>query len=200
LWQAIGNQVGLAEWLAAAAALLAALGRAEPAARAFGAEAAFREASGSPADANPLAENRRVAAGLRTALGPDRFAAAWAAGQAHSLDAAVAEASAELSGWARAAEAGQAGTIATPFSLTPREAEVLRLLAAGRSDREIADELFISHRTVHHHVASLFAKLGVNSRAAAARVAHGAGLLGDDAAIPTRDSENRQDGRARGSS
>jgi DNA-binding CsgD family transcriptional regulator len=55
--------------------------------------------------------------------------------------------------------------------LTPREREVLRLLAVGRSDPEIAAALYISRRTVATHVANLFQKLGVHSRAAASAVA-----------------------------
>ena len=51
--------------------------------------------------------------------------------------------------------------------LTPREVEVLRLVAAGRSNHEIASVLVISERTVARHVQNIFAKLGVSSRAAA---------------------------------
>ena len=51
--------------------------------------------------------------------------------------------------------------------LTPREREVLRLVAAGRSNREIASALVISEHTVARHVQNIFAKLGVSSRAAA---------------------------------
>jgi DNA-binding CsgD family transcriptional regulator/tetratricopeptide (TPR) repeat protein len=57
------------------------------------------------------------------------------------------------------------------FGLTPREIDVLRHLARGMSDKEIADELFISHRTVMNHVSSILRKLDVESRAAAAAVA-----------------------------
>jgi DNA-binding CsgD family transcriptional regulator len=57
------------------------------------------------------------------------------------------------------------------FGLTERELEVLRLVAAGHSDREIADALFISPRTVGVHVSRLLAKLGVPSRAAATALA-----------------------------
>jgi len=53
-------------------------------------------------------------------------------------------------------------------SLTTRELEVLRLLAGGRTDREIADALTISPRTVESHVGSILSKLGVRNRAEAA--------------------------------
>jgi DNA-binding CsgD family transcriptional regulator len=51
--------------------------------------------------------------------------------------------------------------------LSARETDVLRLLATGRSNAEIAAELFVSKRTVEHHVGAIFAKLGVRTRAAA---------------------------------
>ncbi|MDP9363263.1 MAG: helix-turn-helix transcriptional regulator, partial [Chloroflexota bacterium] len=60
--------------------------------------------------------------------------------------------------------------------LTPREAEVLRLLATGRSNRAIGDALSISPHTAGTHVANLLAKLGVASRAEAAAVAIRRGL------------------------
>jgi putative nucleotidyltransferase with HDIG domain len=55
-----------------------------------------------------------------------------------------------------------------PKGITERELEVLRLLARGLVDKEIAAELGISHRTVHHHNQSLFQKIGVTTRGAAA--------------------------------
>ena len=56
--------------------------------------------------------------------------------------------------------------------LTPREREVLALIAEGRTDRQIAEALFISPRTVAMHVSSILAKLGVANRGGAAAVAH----------------------------
>jgi DNA-binding CsgD family transcriptional regulator/tetratricopeptide (TPR) repeat protein len=62
--------------------------------------------------------------------------------------------------------------------LTSRELEVLTHLAQGLKNREIGDRLYISERTVARHLISVFAKLGVTSRTAAARVARENGLLG----------------------
>ncbi len=61
--------------------------------------------------------------------------------------------------------------------VSARELEVLRLIAAGRTNRSIATELFLSERTVHRHVSSIFAKLGVRSRTEAAIYAVGHQLL-----------------------
>jgi DNA-binding CsgD family transcriptional regulator len=67
-----------------------------------------------------------------------------------------------------------------PFGLTARETEVLRLVAAGRSNRDIAAELFISAKTASVHVSNILAKLNVTSRTEAAAMAHRAGLTADD--------------------
>jgi DNA-binding CsgD family transcriptional regulator/tetratricopeptide (TPR) repeat protein len=61
---------------------------------------------------------------------------------------------------------------AAPFGLTARELEVLRLVAAGRSNREIAAELFISPKTAGVHVSNILGKVGVASRGEAAAIAH----------------------------
>ena len=66
---------------------------------------------------------------------------------------------------------------AYPDGLSAREVEVLRLIAAGKSNREIADALVISLYTVYRHVNHIFAKTGVANRAAAATYAHRHGLL-----------------------
>lgn len=52
----------------------------------------------------------------------------------------------------------------TSGGLSPRQRDVLRLLVSGRSDRQIAEELYISHRTVSNHVAAIMTKLGTSSR------------------------------------
>jgi DNA-binding CsgD family transcriptional regulator/tetratricopeptide (TPR) repeat protein len=68
-----------------------------------------------------------------------------------------------------------------PFGLTDREREVLLLLAAGRSNPEIARELFISPKTASVHVSNILAKLGVSGRVEAAAVAHRLGILTEPA-------------------
>jgi DNA-binding CsgD family transcriptional regulator/tetratricopeptide (TPR) repeat protein len=63
--------------------------------------------------------------------------------------------------------------------ISDRELEVLALIARGRTNREIASELFISERTAAHHVSHIFDKLGVSSRVEAAGVAHQSGVLSE---------------------
>jgi DNA-binding CsgD family transcriptional regulator len=76
---------------------------------------------------------------------------------------------------ARTAELLGASTL--PAGLTAREAEVLRLVATGRSNREIADELCLSVKTVARHLSNIFYKLGVSSRTAATAFAYEHGLV-----------------------
>ncbi|MEO8437606.1 MAG: AAA family ATPase [Chloroflexota bacterium] len=66
------------------------------------------------------------------------------------------------------------------LGLTDREREVLRLIAAGWSNQEIADALFISRKTASVHASNIFDKLGVASRGEAAALAHRVGLAADD--------------------
>jgi DNA-binding NarL/FixJ family response regulator len=65
-----------------------------------------------------------------------------------------------------------------PDGLTPREAEVLVLIAAGRSNQEIAEQLFVSEATVKSHVNRIFMKTGSRDRAQAVAYAHRHGLAG----------------------
>jgi DNA-binding NarL/FixJ family response regulator len=58
-----------------------------------------------------------------------------------------------------------------PAGLTAREVEVLRLVAQGLTDAQIAERLIVSYRTVTTHMSSIYNKLGVSSRAAATRFA-----------------------------
>jgi ATP/maltotriose-dependent transcriptional regulator MalT len=93
---------------------------------------------------------------------PDAAARAWATGRSLRLDEAIAEASAVTIAAAKPASGFD------ELGLSPREFDVLRLLVAGQSDREIGEALFISPRTASKHVSSILSKLGVTSRAEAA--------------------------------
>ena len=72
------------------------------------------------------------------------------------------------------------------LGLTGRERDVLRLVALGRTNRQIAEELFISPKTASVHVSNILAKLGVSGRGEAAAVAHRTGLFPVDALDSTR--------------
>ena len=61
--------------------------------------------------------------------------------------------------------------------LTDREVEVLRLVAAGRTNRQIAEDLIVSPRTAEHHVQHVYAKIGSSTRAAASLFAMEHGLI-----------------------
>jgi len=65
-----------------------------------------------------------------------------------------------------------------PSGLTHREVEVVRLVAAGKSNRAIAEELVLSEKTVARHVSNIFVKTGVTSRSAVTAFAYDSGLLG----------------------
>ena len=111
--------------------------------------------------------HERAVATAREALGAEELARAWAARPTISLDAAIAEVAAL--GRETSAAHGDHSTAAD--GLTPREGEVLRLLARGWSDQEIATALGIGRRTASTHVATIRAKLGAPSRSAAAAIA-----------------------------
>ena len=105
-----------------------------------------------------------------------RAVLAAAAGQA-VLDPGVQQRLASAA--ARAPEpARPADTAPADGDLTPREADVLRLIAAGQSNREIARSLFVSEATVKTHVNRIFAKTGSRDRAQAMRYAYAHGYAG----------------------
>ncbi len=67
--------------------------------------------------------------------------------------------------------------------LSRRELEVLRLMATGRSKREVANELVVSYNTIHSHYRSIYRKLDVGSKEAAVDRAHALDLIDDDSAL-----------------
>jgi DNA-binding NarL/FixJ family response regulator len=74
-------------------------------------------------------------------------------------------------------------TLANPAGLTARQVDVLRLLDDGMTNAELADRLFLSVKTVDHHVSAILAKLEVNKRRDAVRRARALGILADSASV-----------------
>jgi predicted ATPase/DNA-binding NarL/FixJ family response regulator len=104
---------------------------------------------------------------LRAKLSRQRFAVLLADGRALEREEAVAEAR----GMAGAANTASHPPATLPVRLTAREVEVLRLLSDGHSNREIAETLVLSVKTVERHLANVYAKIGVRSRVEAATYA-----------------------------
>jgi len=127
-------------------------------------------------------ERLRAARALATKLGnPQRLAEADAA--LAEADAALAEAEAALAEVNGTDAAGQAPLAPAarptrPANLTSRQAEVLALLAAGLSNKQIAAELYLSIATVERHLATVYRNLGLGGRVEAARFAMENGLGG----------------------
>jgi non-specific serine/threonine protein kinase len=140
----------------------------------YGAADALRERVGLAMSLlSDTAVTERSLATLHRTLSDTQFAATWDEGRALPLAQALAIAATVTP----VAEEPKAAQPANPFLLTRRERDVLRLLAKGQTDRQIAEALFIGPRTVSWHVSAILGKLGVNSRREAAIKAQTDGLL-----------------------
>jgi predicted ATPase/DNA-binding CsgD family transcriptional regulator len=176
--QELGIQWFIASCLDGLAEVAVAQRQLEWAAHLLGAAALLREALGVSPPPYNLATYERAVATTRAQLGEERFAAAWAEGRKMTLEQVLAE-------QAGATTPGQTSTVPTiqqpastsapppayPNELTPREVEVLRLVASGLSNAQVGEKLIISPRTAHAHVRSIYSKLGITSRSAATRYA-----------------------------
>ncbi|HEV2121607.1 MAG TPA: response regulator transcription factor, partial [Chloroflexota bacterium] len=120
------------------------------------------------------ADTRHPAKDARVLLGEACFGEAWQEGEQSPLDQIVVEA-AKVEVLQTAGLPQSKSTVTEDDSLavrlSARELEVLRMVVEGYSDREIADTLSISRRTVTTHVSSILNKLGMNSRTSAAAYA-----------------------------
>jgi DNA-binding NarL/FixJ family response regulator len=160
-----GNMTGIAYALEGVAATGQAQQHLPRAAQLFGAAAALRTRIGFPVVQSDRSHYDRHVSALRAALGLEAFAAAWAAGQAMTPDAAIEVA---LHPLVDTDAASVTATAAHDAGLSKRELDVLRLLVEGRSNQDIAAALFISPHTVIRHVANIMSKLELDSRTAVA--------------------------------
>jgi DNA-binding CsgD family transcriptional regulator len=171
-----GNLGSVIDGVECVARLAAVTGQPEQAVRLFGAGAALRDEIDVPFQPTESSYFAPVMTELRASLGEESFATAWAKGRRLSPDEALAEARAiRLETVAKGS--ATIGRHAPAHSLTQRELEVLRLLAAGHTNREIGELLYISPTTAARHVANIYNKLGVDSRAEVTAYAHKQGLI-----------------------
>jgi ATP/maltotriose-dependent transcriptional regulator MalT len=136
----------------------------------WGAAHALREAIGAPMYPVYRGGYEHALTQARAQVGEQTFRTAWAEGRLMTPEQALAIQEKEMtpiSMPARPLPPPAMKSSTSPFGLTAREGEVLRLLAQGWTDAQIAEHLVISVRTVNHHITSLYSKLGVSSRTAA---------------------------------
>jgi ATP/maltotriose-dependent transcriptional regulator MalT len=131
----------------------------------------WREAEALMAGRDRTGASRAAAAALATAR---RLGSAWLAEEVESL---AARARLQLGEGAEAAAAAARPEADDPFGLTVRERDVLALVAAGATNREIGERLHMAEKTASVHVSRILAKLNVRSRTEAAAVAHRQGLV-----------------------
>ncbi len=166
IWADQGDWGRIAEALLRIATATVMLGQAPLTPRLFGAAARQQAETG----VGILDDLRRrihdAAQAAEAVLGPGAYATAFASGQALSFEQSLAEALAVV-----AAVRTSAASPGNGQRLTRRERDVLRLVADGGADREIAARLGIGVRTVEWHLGNAFNKLGVSSRAAAVAAA-----------------------------
>jgi predicted ATPase/class 3 adenylate cyclase/DNA-binding CsgD family transcriptional regulator len=157
-YQELDHRDGQAACLEGAAAVAAARGAIEQAVRLLGTADALREAAGAPLDPPLEREQAQWLTTAQATFEKQAWTTAWNAGRSAPLHSPPQEAHPQKQTY--------------PSGLTAREVEVLRLVAQGLTDAQVAETLVLSPRTVNNHLSSIYSKLGVASRTAAARFAY----------------------------
>jgi non-specific serine/threonine protein kinase len=174
-YEALGDRSGVVDALEGFAEVAHAEGRPEVEGILFSVAQGIREEIGEPV---PASMRERHDAGLdrvRKALGR-RFDSIWAEGQVMSPQDAIA--AALTMGSVPPVPLRPLDPERAPRQvLSPREIEIVRLIAEGRSSKEIAEMLYISVRTVGTHLTNIFGKLSLSSRSALTAYAHREGLV-----------------------
>jgi predicted ATPase/DNA-binding CsgD family transcriptional regulator len=171
------NHYDTAWCIACVAGVAAQAGDAERAAVLFGAAEAQLERIGATLRPSVVARYEPIAARVKAALGDDAFGLARDTGRAMALEDAIDAALAFVHAFRAVHLATDLPVAANTAGLTARELEILSLLARRQTDREIAEALSLSPRTVGTHVGNVLGKLGVGSRREAAALAQRDGLV-----------------------
>jgi len=170
-----GDKRAIPSGLEGLAAAVAAQGNYIWAAHLWGAAEVLREAIGTPLPPVERVPYHRAVAAARTQLGEQAFATAWAEGRTLSPEQALATPGQVALPAPTQGERSSSPTTASPppypDGLTAREVEVLRVVAQGLTNEQVAERLVISPRTVDTHLTSIYGKIGVSSRVAATRYA-----------------------------
>jgi DNA-binding CsgD family transcriptional regulator len=171
----LGAQLAMAAYLDGLASIVAIQGALTWAARFWGAAQSLREASGLqlvPDLYTGLVHEQAIPT-ARSRLGEETFATAWAEGRGMTPEQALAvhtPMGEPISGGPGSAPSAKLPPI-YPDGLTTREVEVLRLVAQGLTNEQVAEQLVISPRTVNTHLTSIYGKIGVSTRSAATHYA-----------------------------
>ncbi len=173
----MGSQWRIISYLEGLASVIAEQKEFVWAAQLWGAAEAMRESFGIPLPPVDRADYQKAVASASSQLGMKVFSIAWAQGRAMTLNQ-VLSGLVKVStltpnpGINASANLAAKSKISYPDGLTKREIEVLRLVAMGLTDAQIAEQLVLSLHTVHAHLRTIYSKLGVTSRSAATRYAY----------------------------
>src|SRR6266571_2218539 len=163
--------VDIAPTVEGLAVVVAQQGETTWAVRLLAAAAALRGSLGAPLPHVCRADYERFLAAARAKLGEQAFAAAWAEGKSMTWEQALAARGPVTIPRETPPTLPAKSPPTAPCGLTGREVEVLRLLAQGLTDAQIAEQLVISPRTVNTHLKAIYGKIQVSSRSAATRYA-----------------------------
>lgn len=161
---ALGDRRGIVECIGGIAAVLSSHGHHADAVTLFAAAGTLRVQIGTPIPEPDRVVFDPLVAASRRALSPAELASLWTSGEAMPL--------AEAAAFAREASARfGVEKVAAPGGLSEREIEVVRLVAVGMTNAEVAERLFLSRRTVDAHLRRIYDKLDLGSRAEVVRFA-----------------------------
>jgi DNA-binding CsgD family transcriptional regulator len=167
----VGDNLSIGFSLEGLAKVVAVQGYPAWAARFWGAAEALREAMGAPIPPVYRADYDRSVEAACAQLGEQAFAAAWAQGRMMTPEQALSAQTPATSKPTRPTATPSMKSRPYPAGLSAREVEVLRLVAQGLTNEQVAQELVISPRTVDTHLTSIYSKIEVSSRSAATRFA-----------------------------